>query len=265
MKRSNKILLNEKEKCKTRKADDDEEDPVVNASDYALIVKNLPQITIKAYDYDDLTPNLQKAIAKGRKCKKIRKDVYETPDFTKRKLKEAEVLRAELVCFFEERYGTGIVEGVNQILVTEDISEKVKLIKQMNGKIKEKEILINKQRFALENYEKFKIRPTSEADLSNFEEAISKFVEKRSRNWLKRILCCLFFKSNQIILKFTNDLLHSEAVTKQDLKEQIQEMRDELKENQNNKIYNKVAIVIFKTPRSNIHPNLHLLLHSYFI
>jgi hypothetical protein len=195
MKRSNKILLDEKEKCKTKKGEDGEEDTVVNASDYALIVKNLPQVKIKASNYANLTPNLKAAIAKGRKCKRKikRRNSYETPDFSSKPLHEEEVLRAELVCFFEERYGRGIVAGVDQILLTENISEKVQLIKSINAKIKEKEILINMQRFALENYEEFKIEPT--------EEDISKFVEKRSKNWLKRIVCCLFLKSKQILIQ----------------------------------------------------------------
>ena len=192
MKKSNKILLDEKEKSKTKKADDGEEDPIVNASDYALVVKNLPSIIPdRTYSFTNLNPNIKKHISKGRKCKRKRRHEYETPDFSIKPLYEEEVLRAELVNYFEERYGRGIVTGVNHILLTQNISEKVKLIKKINSKIKEKEILINKQRFAAENYEKFKIKPT--------EEDTIRFVEKRSNNWLKRILCCLFLKSKNAL------------------------------------------------------------------
>ena len=147
----------EKEKSKTKKAEN-EEYLEVTASDYALIVKSLPEIHNK------------------------KKEVIQEP----------KDLKEDLHRFFEEKYGTGIMEGVNEIILTENISKQVELRKKKHFLIKEKEILINKYRYVLNNRNNFIKEPPTF-------KSVAKIVKKESKNWLKRIYCCRFLTSNEHI------------------------------------------------------------------
>ena len=109
-------------------------DQVVNPNDFALMVKNLPLPEAGDVDYFHLPDQVKEILEKAQR----------SPNFNEKKLAE-NVLKAEIVAFFERKYGLMIIQQIHQVILTQNFHKRLALVKKINKLTKQKEKLVNQQ------------------------------------------------------------------------------------------------------------------------